>query len=361
MKHSIWLAVVIFVETFSSAWAEPYFAAWKGVNCNACHVNQTGGWLRNDFGKNYGNGLETFDWKGISEAADTIKNATPSWVAFGMDIHVPYSASFNQNPTLDQNGFALARQSFSARVKANDAISGVITYRPSFNGEVYALISNLPEGAYFKLGQFTLPYGLMLADDSSLVRNPIGFSFERIETGGGVEAGIYPSVFFLNAAMFSTSFNEKSFATKGGVSLREFTLGGSIYGENLDLTTKKMRYGAFGWGRIGPVVLLGEFDKGYDGLTPTTQNDYTVYHASLEAELAPSFYLRGTSEYIDHSAKLANVFDGFRHVLSVRYYPVRNFKFQVDVQRMDATAGSPYEVAVGSPNYGLTVDTFIFY
>src|SRR6185503_4670549 len=79
--------------------AEPYLAAWKGVNCNACHMNQTGGYIRNDFGKNYGNSLETFDWKGISETAETITHSTPSWIAMSFDFHESYGGLIFPNTT----------------------------------------------------------------------------------------------------------------------------------------------------------------------------------------------------------------------------------------------------------------------
>src|SRR5579883_2514031 len=92
---------VLFLSA-ANAWAEPYLAAWKGVNCNACHVNQTGGWLRNDFGKNYGNTLQTFDWQGISETAQKIQHETPSWVFTGLDIHQNYAALFQSNSNLNQ-------------------------------------------------------------------------------------------------------------------------------------------------------------------------------------------------------------------------------------------------------------------
>ena len=395
------MAGVILIGWVSSAWSEPYLAAWKGVNCNACHLNQTGGWGRNDFGKNYGNGLETFDWQGLSEAAQMIKHSTPSWVVTGVDIHEAYRATFNKNSVLDQNGFYPNNPNypvggnFSFCAKANEAISGVFTYKldQGYMSEVYGLISGLPEGLYFKLGRFTLPYGLELADNDSLVRSALNssLSFDRIPPDG-FEAGIYPGNVFINAAVFNgdtqrlldysipstpvtQARSEKIVSARGGINFPEFTLGGSVYGENLDFAEKKVRYGAFGWAHLGPMVVLGEFDSGYDYqtivydpnlfvFTDLGQNNYTAYHASLEADLGKSVYLRATSEYIDHSVKSlfqVGVFDGFRHILSLRCYPVRNFKLQIDAARMDATSGSPFEVAVGSPNYSLTVDTFIFY
>jgi hypothetical protein len=380
---------------FSKAGAEPYFAAWKGVNCNACHMNQTGGWMRNDFGKNYGSSLETFDWQGLSEASQAIRRNTPTWVASGVDIHESYTATFNQNPALNQSSFYQispyypGRSSFSLCVKANEAISAVFTYRLDQGApkEVYGLISGLPEGLYFKLGRFMMPYGLTLADDYSLVRDILhpAFSFDN-PTNDGIEVGIYPGPVFLNAALVNgdnsqlrnppffgpvtQTLAEKIVSTKLGVNLSEFTLGASYYGENLDLPYRKMRYGIFGWGRVGPVVLLGEYDQGYDSLMDTTvfpavplgvDNNFKAYHVSLESDLGGSVYLRATSELIDHSYKVATVFDGFRHVLSLRCYPVRNLKVQIDGARMDPDAASPYFAAVGGPNYSLTIDAFIFY
>src|SRR5579871_968126 len=98
----VFLATAL-VFAATGAWAEPYLAAWKGVNCNACHVNQTGGYLRNDFGKNYGNTLQTFDWQGISEEAQKIQHNTPSFIAIGIDLHQGYQTTWNYRQPVAQN------------------------------------------------------------------------------------------------------------------------------------------------------------------------------------------------------------------------------------------------------------------
>ena len=372
MVRSVWILALVAAMGAGKAWGEPYFAAWKGVNCNACHVNQTGGWIRNDFGKNYGNSLETFDWKGLSEAAQTVKHNTPTWVSVGLDVHESYGMAFDKDLKTVNHSFypagnsvagfpyAAGRQSFSIDVRMNEAISGVLTYRldESVAKEAYGLV-HLPEGAYLKIGKFMAPYGLTLADDNSLVRENLGgavFSFDN-PTNDGLEVGVYPGIFFANAAVVNadTSQSQVALSAKGGFNLSEITLGGSFYGQNLDEASlnQSVRYGLFGWGRLGPAVLLGEFDSGQDWKSPTSRNNYQAYHGSAEFDLGNSVYVRAVSEWLDDSLDAVGVYEGFRHLLGLRFYPVRNLKCQVELQRYDPSAGDPY--------YALLGDAFIFY
>jgi hypothetical protein len=377
MKNRIGILTLLLISMgVSNLCAEPYLAAWKGVNCNACHMNKTGGYIRNEFGKNYGNGLQTFDWKGISDTAETIKHNTPSWIDMSFDFHESYGGlifpnasannmdSFNPNSPFVPEG----RQTFSIAVKANEMISGVFTYRldgAAAAKEIYAMVSDKSGDFFLKLGKFTAPYGLELANDNSLVRHDLGpnnlFSFDTpFILPEGIEVGFYPGDLFLNAAVVNGSLpNEKDLSAKGGVSLHEFTLGGSLYTHNLDDVARQVRYGAYGWTRLGPFVLLGEFDAGYDNVAPA-QDNYTAYHGSLELELGDSMYLRFVSEWLNDST-LAASYDGFQHILSFRCYPVRNFKCQLDVERLDPAAGSPSYASSGGPYYGLLLDTYLFY
>ncbi len=386
--------MVVLAWGASGAWAEPYLAAWKGVNCNACHVNQTGGFLRNDFGKNYGNSLQAFDWQGISEEAQKIQHSTPSFVAIGLDVHEGYlttqnfntSGPGNQNTSAFTSGGALSRQDFSFQVKANEVVSGVFTYRLDSNStkEAYGLVSNLPEGAYVKFGDFLPPYGLTLSDDNSLIRAPLGFTFASPPISA-VEAGVYPYPFFFNAALTNGDagpvtnaaggvvMNEKTFTAKGGVCFSDFTVGGSLCAANLDepggtqtsvpASAQTLIYNAYGWGRMGPVVLLAEYDM---GSTEPTQflpgfinngierDNLTAYHVSGEVDLGDDIYLRLVTErFIDSLYESA--FDETRQVLSLRCYPIRNLKTQIDFQR------TAPDLALNDPSYSLLADAYMFY
>ena len=365
MRIQAMAGLVVAFLSASAAVAEPYLAAWKGVNCNACHVDQTGGWIRNDFGKNYGNGLQTFDWQGLTKP-QPLNHQTPAYVAVGLDLHVDYFynglftteyASLSP-PTLLPvvSSIQTGRESFSIYAHSNEAISGVVDYRVdnAAKSQMYGLITQLPADGYLKIGAFNPAYGLGLSDDDSLVRGPMGFTYDTILNG--LEAGFYPDNFFVNAGVFNDPLStlEKVESVKGGFHFSDFTIGGSFYGKDLDTSAYSTRYGAFGWIRLDPFVLLAEADQVTDG--GGTQ-DLEAYHASLEADLGNDVFLRLASEYLDHRVK--NGTEGFRHLVSLRCYPVRNLKVQADLARMDYTSSaSPNE---GNPGYSILLDTYFFY
>lgn len=363
----------VLVSVSQPGWAEPYLAAWKGVNCNACHTNQTGGWLRNGFGKNYGNRLATFDWEGLANAAQGANKVIPASVSVGLDIHESYVETFFQKPVTNVNGFLSGpgfgnypnggRQALEIGVKANQDLTGVLTYRLDdySTREMYILWNNLPAEGYLKLGKFNLPYGLELADDNSLVRSALGFGFDN-NPGEGLEGGIYPDPFFVNFAFFNgdTTTSEKAFSGKGGFEGNGWALAGSVFGQNLDLVTKSVRYGAYGWGRIWPVVILAEFDQGYDGISLISQDNIQAYHVSAEGDLGYDCYLRFATEWFWDSLG-TNPADGFRHVISFRCYPVHNLKFQLDLARTVPSPSSTNYTQLGPVEDMVVANAFFYY
>lgn len=357
MKNLFAATFLLCLGAASFAQSEPYFAARRGVSCNACHANETGGFTRNDFGRTYGEGLQTFDWQGISSDASAAKNFPSRRLAISGDLHLGYLL----NDSSHTSTFDLGRQYFYLVAYLNEAVKGVVSYTPAGAREVYGMVSGLPEGAYIKLGTFHIPYGLMIPDDASYIRQGLGFTFARTENG--VEAGIYPDPVFFKVAVFNGNGatgvgldQQKAFSGWGGLGLDGFTLGGSCYYRTPSSSQGQgyqLRFGGFGWVRLWRIVLLGEYDRGYDSLDLSGNNvDRTIaMHGSAEIDLGSSVFLRFQREYLNPS--LAAGDESTRSVGGIRFFPVQNFQVSMDYQLIEPLAGG----STGS----LVIDTHVFF
>ena len=96
--------VILVLLRATPAAAEPYLAVMTGYKCNVCHVNPTGGALRNDFGLTYAK---------VLLPAETVDNALDSWngkitdrLRVGGDLRTDWSRNTAPN-TPSQESFAL--------------------------------------------------------------------------------------------------------------------------------------------------------------------------------------------------------------------------------------------------------------
>src|SRR5258708_18142740 len=98
------MLVILVLLRAGAAAAEPYLAVETGYKCNVCHVNPTGGGLRNAFGLTYAK---------VLLPAETLDNALDSWdgkltdrLRVGRDLRPDWTRGTAPN-TPSHPGFAL--------------------------------------------------------------------------------------------------------------------------------------------------------------------------------------------------------------------------------------------------------------
>jgi hypothetical protein len=167
------------------AHAEPYLAVQTGYKCNVCHFNPTGGGLRTEFGIMYAKLLlpaETVDATLISNWTGNITDS----LRIGGDLREDWTRDSAPNTTTTQSfslqqfrlygEFTLIPNRLSIYVDEQVAPNG------AQNEEAYVLYGSTT-GFYIKGGQFYLPFGWRLQDQTAFIQELSGISMATPDKG----------------------------------------------------------------------------------------------------------------------------------------------------------------------------------
>jgi hypothetical protein len=304
MKKLTCLLVLFFILISAETFSLPRFALQTGALCVDCHVNPTGGNLRNTRGWNYGKNKISMispreDFKMTNKIGDNIQ--------FGFDYRGQYlgtltdstsktdfqrmSASVYTNVDLSENIKAFARYDFIQSI-----------------WEGYAVLHILPNNSYIKGGTFSPNYGLKIDDHTAYTRGgDLGLLFATglrqgliydpryIETG--VELGGYFGDFaFLTMSvgnpryalfqsdptytanlMITPPISSDDFNVFLGGSFAKFS--GVIPPSFQNFTNVNMYGGYIGLG-FKNFTLLGEYDIAENYLFPDSSSNAMMLEAS---------------------------------------------------------------------------------
>lgn len=252
--------ILILLSGADRVYAEPYLAIKAGVKCSSCHVNITGGGKRNNFGSIYG---------------QTTASALPPvslWTvdpdnrfSFGADLRSNIEATEIPNQT-NQFAFELEEVLLYAEVSLlKEQLSLYLDQRVApggaLNREAFGLYKS-KRGYYAKAGQFFLPYGFRLEDDTAFIRQITGFNFNNPDRG--VEVGIDAAKFSANLALSNGTPGASETDRGKQVSFRssyvetDWRFGGSLSFNDAD-TAETTAGGLFAGLRTGFIQWLGEF------------------------------------------------------------------------------------------------------
>ncbi len=190
VRRAYFLLALLALTMTRVARAEPYIAVQTGYKCIVCHLNPTGGGMRNSFGEIFAERLMPTQplpansqvWTG-----DLVQNI----LRFGGDLRADWSRTTTpQSPTVQQFALEQLRVYTDVNVIQDRLalyVDELLAPGAAETMEAYVLYGNTADW-YLKGGRFYLPFGWRLQDQTAFVRQVTGINMNSPDNG--VELGI---------------------------------------------------------------------------------------------------------------------------------------------------------------------------
>lgn len=319
--------------------AEPYFAVQQGMKCSGCHVNPTGGGMRNEYGNM---------WAQMTLAAEKLDSGNKPWdgrlnrhVAVGGNLRS--SASHIDVPNQEaQQLFEVDEARLFLYFTPVPGRVGIYLdqhFAPggSRNLEAYARYASRTNNWYVKAGQMFLPYGLRLEDDTAFIRLAPGINFTTPDRG--VELGLESARWSTQLAISNGTAGGSEVDTGKQVSLRvehvrpSWRAGSSINVNDTAAGTRNMQ-NVFAGLRTGSVIWLAEIDQISDDTFAAGQVEQRA--ALIEANwlVRPGHNLKVTAEHFDSDLDVRSD-EQQRYSLVWEYAPVQFMQLRTGVRSHD--------------------------
>lgn len=320
------LAIAVAGLISTSPHAEPYIAIREGYKCSKCHVNMTGGGKRTEFGNIYTltrlAGTYIKFNRPDQTNDDDQETAEPStssffngrlndFIAIGGDFRTVFQ--FTDTPNQDtENEFIINKSVIYLQV---DLIPGnALLYWTAPGGvdarEIFALVRLSSNYFYLKAGQFFLPYGLRIQDDTAFIRATTGFTYSTTDVG--MELGIEPGPLTLNLALTNgtgasgDNNRDKRVTLRASVVGRYSRLGASYSDNKKQDNSRNTTYNIFGGLHFGRFTLLGEADRISDEDTLGVQTEQLAALAELNFLLSRGVNFKLTYDFLDPNEDVNN-------------------------------------------------------
>lgn len=307
------ITAVMAVFLAGTAGALPRFSAKTGSKCQSCHVNPSGGGMRQAFGAQYGR--EELPVPGWSEGLEIEDVTTALTNALG--VGADFRTLFVARSVPDSTGAATRTENAFWQMQGDLYLNFRISRKVHlylkkglYSGfEVFGALHVLPMNGHVKVGKFVPDYGLKLDDHTAFIRTYTGFSpaTGRPEITG-LEAALSPG-----PARIAAGFYNATDAFGGGDSRKAFLgraeglfgvggdahlgIGANVFHRESASGLSTTLLGSFGSFGVGGLTILGEVDlirqkaggTTVSGLVAFGEADYTLVDG-LDLKFMYDFY-----------------------------------------------------------------------
>jgi hypothetical protein len=260
-----WIVATLLLSLFSlTARAEPYLAVQTGFKCMQCHVNPTGGGMRNTFGNAFA--LTQMSANRI-ESDKAWVGSIGDFLSLGGDLRAQASSTdIKHQDTTNEFELEQARIYLDLAVipsRLSVYVDELVAPGNADSREAYVRYWTKDHDWYVKAGQMYLPFGLRLQDNSAFTRTTAGINMTTPDTGAevGFEHGPWDAQLAVSNGTAGAPENDtgKQYSLQGQFVQSRYRLGLAANFNDAKAGSTQA-YGAFGGFRTGPVAWLGELD-----------------------------------------------------------------------------------------------------
>ena len=293
-----------------AAAAEPYLAVQKGLKCGTCHVNTSGGGMRNLYGNIYAQTelpARTLNmgelWTGeLGKYFAVGGDLRASW----QELDVPGARAVSDSGLDELLAYVEVRPFpkyltlyVDARLRPDDPV-----IREQF------VRVTLPDGRWsLRAGEFFLPFGFRIQDDDAFIRQVSGISYNTPDTGWELsyEAGAWSAQLAVTrgTAGGPETDSGKQYSGRVGYVTPGWRVGASLNFNDASVGDRQMQ-GVFAGIRTGPVTWLGEINYIIDEGTPTGRRKSWATFAEANYGYRTGHNLKLTFEWYEPDSGVSN-------------------------------------------------------
>lgn len=364
----IFTLCLLFLAFSEPSFAYPKFAAYTGEKCISCHVNPTGGGIRNKYGLQYSkDNLVLKSLKKINKATEFNTQLTKG-IQIGADMRTIFINDQVGEGQPNFNSFFQMQGDLYINATINKYLTLVIApglYIPNTFGssplptkyEIYGMVNNLPYGLYFKFGRFIQNFGIKIPEHRAYQRDYNGF-YTPYAADAGLEIGFSPWLFNLTAGLsngssknsagqLNNSFdfdNQKQFT--GSLDFRwsskdskyNFGIGCSFlsnpykYDNLLNINAVRQATGGFiSIGLFDRVAILGEYDYNKTKFNDDagTVNDFKTIFGEVDVKIIKGLEAKFQFENYDPQLDIKNgPLERRRYSFGIEFYPITGLEIE---------------------------------
>lgn len=326
-----------------TAQAEPYIAIEKGLQCSACHTHAAGGGKRTAYGNIYAQ--TEMPALSAENNAGYWNGQVSQWLSVGANLRGGFEYS-SEDGAGDRSSFDVSRGNIYVEATLLDNKLSVyfdqqVAPSSSINREAYVQLKG--KSVRLTAGQFYLPYGLRLQDDSAFIRRVTGINFTNPDRG--VQLGYETSRWSHAIAVTNGSGggseidNGKQVSVMTSYVTGRWRFGASANHNDADAGDRTMA-NVFGGVRTGPISWLFEVDAIRDKLTNGTDQDGMAGLLEGNWRFRRGHNLKVTYEYFDPDSDISEDHEA-RWSALYEWSPIAFFQLRLGARLNDG----PPEVA----------------